>query len=233
MPMLHFFGGEKGGVGKSFVTRTAIQYHLDRAVDFALFDADDGTGDVKRIYPECHEIIFSKNEAEARKADSVYYAAENKTTLVNLPPQVMIPLWAWFEKNGISDLVREKRVEITHWFVCSGEFDSIRLLDKYLSHFKGTIDHVLVKNPRYGDDWSYLDKNEDIQQKIRDYNVKVLNFPKLSSRATIDKIDYSDLTFAQARECKDFNSSELEQIKSFLESAYSQFETAGVFLNDQ
>ena len=49
MATLHFVGGEKGGVGKSFVTRTAIQYLLDRGVDFALFDADRSSSDIKRV----------------------------------------------------------------------------------------------------------------------------------------------------------------------------------------
>ena len=230
MATLHLFGGEKGGVGKTFVTKTAIQWHLDQGIDFALFDADNGTADVKRIYPECHEIIFSsKNEAEARKADSVYYAAENKTTLVNLPPHVLTPLSAWFEKNSIIDLADQGEVEITHWFIYGGNPSSIRMLDRYLSYFQGKINHVLVKNPIPFEDCIYLDKNEDIQQKIRDYRVKILNFPKLSSKSTINKMDRSDLNFGEARESKDFNSSELEQIKSFLESAYSQFDNVGVF----
>ena len=30
MPAIHLFGGEKGGVGKSFACKTAIAYHLGK-----------------------------------------------------------------------------------------------------------------------------------------------------------------------------------------------------------
>ncbi len=34
MPTIHLIDGEKGGVGKSFVTRAMIQYGLDRNFPF-------------------------------------------------------------------------------------------------------------------------------------------------------------------------------------------------------
>lgn len=231
MATLHFFGGEKGGVGKSFVARTAIQYLLDQGVDFALFDADRSVADIKRIYGSCGcgEIIFSQKEADEDKVNPAYYSAQDKTTLVNLPPQVMFSFFAWFEDDAIFELAESEGVKLTHWFVYSGNPASVRLLDNYLSRFKGTINHILVKNLIDFDNWIELEQNEEIQQKISDYNVKVIDFPLLRNRNILNKIDYFSLTFAQARESKEFNSSELEQIKSFLESAYSQFDNAGVF----
>ena len=50
MTHIHLFGGEKGGVGKSFVCRTAIAFHLHRQLDFVAFDADRSIADVLRIY---------------------------------------------------------------------------------------------------------------------------------------------------------------------------------------
>ena len=35
MPTIHFIDGEKGGVGKSFVARTMIQYGLDKNLPLA------------------------------------------------------------------------------------------------------------------------------------------------------------------------------------------------------
>ena len=54
MATLHLIGGEKGGTGKSLVARTAAQYHLDRGIEFALFDADRHNPDVKRAFQPPH-----------------------------------------------------------------------------------------------------------------------------------------------------------------------------------
>jgi cellulose biosynthesis protein BcsQ len=40
MAMIHFIGGEKGGVGKSVCARLLSQYLLDRELSFRGFDAD-------------------------------------------------------------------------------------------------------------------------------------------------------------------------------------------------
>ena len=40
MTSIHLIGGEKGGVGKSFVARTLAQYMIDRSIPFLGFDTD-------------------------------------------------------------------------------------------------------------------------------------------------------------------------------------------------
>ena len=37
---IHFIGGEKGGVGKSVLSRLLSQYFIDHGVPFAAFDSD-------------------------------------------------------------------------------------------------------------------------------------------------------------------------------------------------
>ena len=48
--MIHFIGGEKGGVGKSMVARLLSQYCLDRQVPHHGFDADSSHGTLSRYY---------------------------------------------------------------------------------------------------------------------------------------------------------------------------------------
>ena len=40
MATIHLVDGEKGGVGKSFVTRAMIQYGLDRSLSFVAVETD-------------------------------------------------------------------------------------------------------------------------------------------------------------------------------------------------
>jgi cellulose biosynthesis protein BcsQ len=41
---IHFIGGEKGGVGKSMVSRLLAQYFIDRNLPFVGFDTDRSHG---------------------------------------------------------------------------------------------------------------------------------------------------------------------------------------------
>ena len=46
MATIHWGDGEKGGVGKSLVVRTLIQYHLDRNKPFVAVETDRSNPDV-------------------------------------------------------------------------------------------------------------------------------------------------------------------------------------------
>ena len=231
MATLHLIGGEKGGTGKSLVTRAAAQYHLDRGLDFSLFDGGNSVEDVKRTYQSigCSSIIFTEDEEHHDRPNFLYSEAKEKTTLVNLPPQVGIPLKDWLERNNLVNLAKEDGVEITYWFVCNGEPASVRLLDEHLSYFQGSINHVLVKNLMRNNTWSELEENQSLQQKIKDYEVKVVDFPRFLGRSFLDEIIAKGLTFGEAREDQEFHPLNRSQLTATLEEAYQRFDEAGVF----
>ena len=202
MATLHLIGGEKGGVGKSLVTCTVAQYHLDRGTDFALFDADRSTPDVKRAYEKvgCQDVIFSENEKYEDKAISIYHAAMEKTTIVNLPPQVMIPLFDWFEENEIVEIAKRNGVVVNHWFVSNGEYYSLKLFDKYLDYFKNDIKHSLVKNWGLCDRWDGLENDEALKSKMEEYDVKIIDFPKYEGEHLLSEISEKGLTLGEVRD---------------------------------
>ena len=234
MAMLHFFGGEKGGVGKSFVTCTAAQYHLDRKIKFSLFDTDPTTPDVKRIYESCgcRDAIFSASDKYEDKAFSIYSSAQENTTLVNLPANITEPLKAWFEENELFEMEEEDRIDYTIWFICNGGSESFKHLGEYLSYFQGRVNHVLVKNWGVCDDWESLDNNQFLQQKIEKYGVKVIDFPKFKGKSLCNTINDRSLTFGEARELKEFGPINRQRVKTFLKRAYQVFDSAGVFYKD-
>ncbi len=234
MAMLHFFGGEKGGAGKSFVARTAVQYHLDRKMDFALFDADRYNPDLKRIYQSagCREIIFSESKKHEDKAKAPYLSAMKKTTLVNLPAQILNPFKDWFEKNRLFNMAQRDGVEFTIWSVCSGGHDSLNLFGKYLAYFQGRVNYVLVKNWGLCEEWETLENDKFLQRKIEEYGVKVLDFPEFMGADCRNRIDQKSLTFGAAREYKDFDLFDRQRVKTFLEEASTAFDNAGVFYEE-
>lgn len=231
MAKLHSFGGEKGGVGKSFVCRAASQYHIDKGNEFVLFDADRSNPDVKRIYRSlgCREAIFSEREKYEDKANSIYVSAQKKCTLVNLPAQIFVPFKEWFEKNELVEIASADGVSFCHWFVSDGGYDSLNLLSESLQYFKTDIQHVLVKNWGRCDDWEAFHKDDYLQGMLKDYAVKIIDFPKFVGNADRNSIDAKSLTFGDAKDFKGFNSISRQRVKSFLNKAYQAFDEAGVF----
>ena len=232
MATLHLFGGEKGGVGKSFVARTALQYHLDRQNPCIAFDADYSNPDLKRCYSHITPVqlaFFSERGRLENMANTLIKAALKQDTLVNMPTQSFIPLTQWIAKHETLKLLRGSDLRFVQWFVSDCGYDSLKLFTRSVQHFEGMISHVLVRNLGMTDDWEPLETNEELQQLIQNYSIQMLSFPKFIGNKDRNHIDKRSLSFGEARSDFQFGVTSRQRIKSFLRRAYTSFDEAEVF----
>lgn len=230
MPTIHLIDGEKGGVGKSFVAKTMIQYAIDRGLIYTAVETDRSNPDVANIYKDdCKRAILSENEKQAHKSDRIFELALAKPLIVSLPSQVHKPLRSWIEKNNLLEVAPNYGVNFQKWFVCNGEFDSTKLFINSLKYYEEKIPHILVRNFGLCDEWGQVDDDESFQKLIKNYNVKVIDFPKLgyNERYLINK---EQLTFGDARVSDKLTILGKQRIVNFLNSAYAAFDSSGAWL---
>lgn len=158
MPVIHLIDGEKGGVGKSFVARTMIQYGLDRNLSFVAVETDRSNPDVAGVYQDvCRFAVFSENEKQADKADRIFELATESPVIVSLPSQVNRSVKAWIERNKLFELSDEYGVSFCKWFVTNGEYDSVKLFSSSLNAYGDKMTHILVRNMGLCDEWSQVE----------------------------------------------------------------------------
>lgn len=229
-------GGEKGGTGKSFFAKTVFELLINRGLtdSFAFFDSDRSNPDLQRIYGrlyECKYAIFSEGERFIDSANQVFNAALNKNVLVNLPSQVQPALHEWIEKNELFDLAAENNIKLVMFFVSDCGPDSLKLFKYSLQKLGRLMPHVFVKN--YGrcsqEDWEPFDEDKIIQKLIKQYEVQVIEFPKLLGASMVHFIDRENLTFGEALESDGLDVMNKSRIRSFLKKAYAQIESTGYF----
>lgn len=229
MATIHLIDGEKGGVGKSFVTRTMIQYRLDRDFPFVAVETDRSNPDVAGIYEDlCSFAVFSEDEKQADKADRIFEYATEQPVIVSLPSQVHRAVKAWLDKNELLELAEEYQVDFVKWFVCNGEYDSVKLFMASLNCYEDKITHILVRNQGLCDEWSQVEEDESLQKLITKYRVKVIDFPKLAHRERYS-INQKRLRFDEARSYREFGILGKQRIVNFLKAAYASFDSAGVW----
>ena len=237
MANIHLFGGEKGGVGKSFVCRTAIAYHLEHGLDFVPFDSDRSNADVLRIYGEqagVKQAIFSEAERFDDAANGIFNSAlDGHQVLVNLPAQAMPALTLWINDNELFEVAGEADVSFVSWFVSDCGLDSLKLFEQMLDTFGDQVQHVFVANYGMTERWERLREDKRLMNRMRKLEVKLVKFPKFVGRSDKDKIDERSLTFEAAKQADDFGAIGRQRVKSFLRKSFEQFDAAGVFDDGQ
>jgi hypothetical protein len=230
MATIHLIDGEKGGVGKSFVTRAMIQYRLDKNLPFVAVETDRSNPDVAGVYKEiCKYAFFSEDEKEADKADRIFEYAMKKPVIVSLPSQVHRTIKIWMDRNQLLQLGSEYGVDFCKWFVCNGEYDSVKLFLASLKCYEETaMNHILVRNIGLCDEWEHIERDESVQSLIQKYQIKVIDFPKLGYKERY-LINQKRLKFDEAREYKEFGVLGRQRVVNFLKAAYVAFDNAEVW----
>jgi hypothetical protein len=197
---IHLIGGEKGGVGKTFVSRCLITYFILQGWEFETIEADSSTADVASIH-EATQIRLSDHPHRYAEPDVIFNKALQTNVIVNLPSNTQGVLNRWIRQGNLPSLAKEHDITLLHWFVSDGCHASIELLQESLLDLSGKIQHILIRNRGRlnGVDFSYLDQDPLYQSILCEPNLlKVLDFPVLGS-AEQYFIDRSELSLYEAQ----------------------------------
>ena len=231
MANIHFIGGEKGGVGKSLVSRLLAQYLIDRELPFLGFDTDRSHGALLRFYAGyASPVLVDRYEA----LDSIIEAAiaqPERRLLVDLAAQTHDPLVKWMDESGVLEMAGDSGFSITYWHVMDSGRDSVDLLKKLLDRFGARLGYVLVRNQMRGDDFSLLERSGE-QDRAEALGARTVSIKHLSD-AIIQKIDASSSSFWAAQHDTEKSRTGLglmdrQRLKMWLRDANQQIEKAGV-----
>jgi hypothetical protein len=229
MIRIHFADGNKGGVGKSMLCRTLYQWFIDKAAPVTGVEADVNSPDFKGTYKEVMISRFSEDENVNGVANDIVNIAieEKKNLVVNLPATVHTAFKLWLTSYDIVHLSADHGIELVKWFVCTGEFDSIKSLAVSLKEFGATIPHVVVRNQKYSG-WQQFEEDAELQELLKKHGCKIVDLPKLPQRVA-ETILRNRLSFAEALTHKEngFGIVEQSAVKGYLRNAYTAFEATG------
>lgn len=228
MSIVHFVGGEKGGVGKSVVARLLTQLCIDRSLPFATFDADLSHGALLRYYSDYTQPIDLGQLASADQImDSAVSAQRN--VIVDLPAQSQRVLQRWLDSTDVLEYAREAGVRLVSWHVTDGGFDSVAQLEQQLSRHGNTLQYVVVKNEGRSKNFKQFDASP-AHQRLRELGGQVITLPELDS-AVMYEIDRFGSSFWAAIHTGDgpraLAPMARRRAKQWLERAKAVLETVG------
>ncbi len=193
MSNLHFIGGEKGGVGKSLLSRVLAQYMIDHETPFLGFDTDKSHGSLLRFYADfTSPTVIDQYESLDRIIESAAEAPERRI-LVDLAAQTHQFLVRWIEDSGLLELIDELGLTLNYWHVMDSGQDSVDLLRQLLDQFGGRLNLILALNEVRGDRFDLLDASGQ-RGRAEGLGARVVSIPRLQD-TTMQKIDGHSLSF--------------------------------------
>lgn len=227
MSTIHFVGGEKGGVGKSVVSRLMSQYCLEKSLTFVGFDADQSHATLSRFYPEFTRPI---NLDVFESTDQIMELAleADQHVIIDLPAQSERFLDRWIEENGVLDMCEEMNISIVYWYVVDDGLDSARLIDNFLTKYQNSLTFVGVKNEGRGTNFSAIDVFFEKHAVTNDKKRQQAILPGLH-KETMRKIDNLSFSFWGAENIKGKNLQHLslmerQRTKVWLKKSYKMLE---------
>ncbi|AFY57321.1 CobQ/CobB/MinD/ParA nucleotide binding domain-containing protein [Rivularia sp. PCC 7116] len=224
---IHIIDGEKGGAGKSFVSRALIEYCASIKHKVAIVDADKSNEDISQIYDNVHSAFFSDDDKKANQADHIFDLAFEKSVIVNLPAQVYSKVTDWIKTNDLDEIGKEYQITFVKWFVCTGGVDSVDFFIKSLNDLGDRVTHVFVKNLGLCSEWDYVDEMPDFLTAKETHKFKEMDFPKFPfwERNVIDRLG---ITFNSALSHPEIKVISRQRVKNFLAEVHTAFSETGL-----
>jgi hypothetical protein len=227
---VHLIGGEKGGVGKSMVSRLIAQYLIDNTLPWIGFDTDRSHGSLMRFYAEHATPVLVERFEALDQIIEVAVEHPGRRVLVDLAAQTHDPLVHWMDESGVLDMADLAGVQLNYWHVMDSGRDSVDLLAKLLDRFGQRLHYVLVRNQLRGDDFSQLERSGQLE-RATGLGARVIDIKRLHD-SVVQKIDARNASFWDARNSSGIDGPglglmERQRLKMWLAHAYAELAKAG------
>ena len=231
MSSLNFFGGEKGGVGKSVAARALAQYFIDRKLPFTGFDTDRSHTSFTRFYADyASPVVVDSYEG----LDMIVGAFEEDaaqgalpSVIVDLAAQTAAPLSRWVRDSDLLSLLAEMGVTVNFWHLADAGKDSVDLLDRLINTYGAGPNYIVVKNEGRGTDFSQLESSAALKKAVA-LGGRIITLGSLHE-ASMRKIDRQNASFWAAINRRDGTDSlgmlERQRVKTWLRQTYETFDT--------
>jgi len=144
-PAVIVVGADKGGVGKTTVSRAVLDYFSANNVPTRAFDTEAPRGTLKRFHPDITEIVDMTSTADQMKIFDTLNSANASVTVIDVRAGLLSPALASLRDIGFLDAARSGQITFAVFHILG---PSIASLDEIAetANFMTGAKYFLVKN---------------------------------------------------------------------------------------
>jgi hypothetical protein len=192
-PTLILVGADKGGVGKTTISRSILDYLARKNVVSRAFDTENPRGTLHRFYPNITEVIDLNQVADQMKILDTLDTANVRLTLVDLKAGNLGRALNTFEKIGVLEAARAGHFDLGLIHVIGpaiASMDEIAEISKYIHG----INYVVARN--FINETSFFEWDPKTYKRYfaRVKDQDEIDIPKLNEMA-YEQVDLAGVTF--------------------------------------
>lgn len=178
IPTVVIVGADKGGVGKTTISRALLDYFTAHGVDYQAYDTEPEPGVLKRFFPAKTEIVdLTTSDGQMKVFDNLTKA---KVTVIDCKAGLLSETLKTLSDIGFLAAVKENKVRVTVLHVLGAtkaSFEEIKLAAGMLTG----ANHLLVTN--HINDTAYFGWDSDEAKQTLAAATAVIDVPKLDELA--------------------------------------------------
>lgn len=144
-PAVIIVGADKGGVGKTTVARTMLDYFAGKNVLTRAFDTESPRGTLKRFHPRVTEIVDLTQVADQMKVLDTLHSSEVKVSIIDVRAGLLSRTLKDMTDVGFFDAVDSGEFNFALFHVLGPSVASLSEIDEILP-FTENAQYYVVKN---------------------------------------------------------------------------------------
>jgi hypothetical protein len=192
-PTIILIGADKGGVGKTTLSRALLDFFARKDVSARAFDTECPRGSLKRFHPDVTEVIDFTDVADQMKVLDTLESTDARVTLLDLKAGNLSLSLDTFDRIGVLEAARNGQFNLGLFHVVGSSIASLEEISEIAKYVNGT-EYIVARNAI--NDTNFFEWDQKTYKKYfsRLNSAHEIDIPKLNEMA-YEQVDLSGLSF--------------------------------------
>ena len=191
-PALILVGADKGGVGKTTIARTLLDYFTAHHVPTRAFDSESPKGTLKRFHPDVADIVDATAVADQMRIIDTLSSTDS-VTVVDVRAGLLSPTLRSLRDIGFLDAVKKGQITFVVFHILGSSIASLNEIED-TAPFTADARYFLVKNFINNTSFFEWDQATHASYFKRLKDAQVITIPKLNEMA-YEQVELASVPF--------------------------------------
>jgi hypothetical protein len=192
-PAVVLVGADKGGVGKTTVARTLLDYFAAQQIPTRAFDTEAPKGTLKRFHPAVTDIVDINVVPDQMKIFDTLNSADASVTLIDVRAGLMSPTLSALRDIGFIDAAKKGQLTFAVFHILGPSIASLDEIAETAAYL-GDAKYFMVKNFINNTHFFEWDESTHSSYFKRIKDAVEITIPKLSEMA-MEQVELASVPF--------------------------------------